>query len=78
MMDTLQKVGDAIIKDAEGTENQQIEHLTKEIKEMKEIAKEVKEMKEMANEVKEMKENLNKTQDQLALILSLLQKKKEE
>lgn len=58
MMDTLEKVGDALIKETEaGQTDGRIDSLAKE--------------------VKEMKENLDKQQNQLALILSLLQKEKE-
>ena len=58
MMDTLQKVGDALImKTGTSQTDDQIESLAKKIK--------------------KMKENLDKQQNQLALILSLLQKEKE-
>ena len=55
MMNTLQKVGDVLIKETEtGQVDDQIESLAKKMK--------------------KMKKNLNEQKDQLALILSLLQK----
>jgi hypothetical protein len=58
MMDTLQKVGDALIKETgtSQTDDRRIESL--------------------AEEVKGIKDNLNKQQDQLAQILSLLQRQR--
>ena len=57
MMNTLQKVDDALIMKTETSQtDDQIEFLTKKMK--------------------KMKKNLDKQQNQLALILSLLQKEK--
>ena len=65
MMDTLAKVSDAIIKETETshTDNNRVESLTKEMEEVK-------------NHLKKQQNSLDKTQDQLALILSLLQREK--